>query len=392
MEVEVDFAPKAVFLAGERLTCTIHFRVPPRSTSQNEFLAWSSVQLQCEVVMESNASAGEVVKIQQNGRTSLRPSDWSEGRQIVSSKPKVLFCELLLKPGQAQSFAYSDRIPSEAPPTYRGRNIKFAYHLLIGTQRPNAPVQLVKVPVRVLASPYPVATQTEEPAKPSVGLSSALASLQSPDAGQNPFLTSANSPQEESEESEVRKSMAQAHHFHRKLTYYNISNSQGRIAELCLVKRDFKLGEEIVGAFNFAVGHVACLQYSARLLCQEEILGAPDRVDFSRTSDIPHGRYHEFCLGFSECGLSLEVPLNATPTFNSNVCNISWRIHFEFVLSMDASVTRAPDREMVEWNGPQKVNVQTLAWDLPIVIHPSEALHVELALRHKKKHKFNLEP
>ncbi|TRY79998.1 hypothetical protein TCAL_07049 [Tigriopus californicus] len=383
MEVEVDFAPKAVFLAGERLTCTIHFRVPPRSRSPSpsptEFLAWSSVQLQCEVVMESNASVGEVVKIQQNGRTSLRPSDWSEGRQIVSSKPKVLFCELSLQAGQAQSFAYSDRIPSEAPPTYRGRNIKFAYHLLIGTQRPNAPVQLVKVPVRVLASPYPVVAPEEPPPpRPSVGLSSALAALQSPDPGQNPFLIAPDAtPSEDSEANQVRKSMMSQshHHFHRKLTYYNISNSQGRIAELCLVKRDFKLGEEIVGVFNFAVGHVACLQYSARLLCQEEILGAPDRVDFTRTSDIPHGRYHEFCLGFSECGLSLEVPLNATPTFNSNVCNISWRIHFEFVLSMDESVTRAPDRELVEWNGPQKVNVQTLAWDLPIVIHPSEALH-----------------
>ena len=40
------------------------------------------------------------------GQTSLRPNDWldGDGSQILSSSPKLLFCELVLRPGEVKTF------------------------------------------------------------------------------------------------------------------------------------------------------------------------------------------------------------------------------------------------------------------------------------------------
>lgn len=45
---------------------------------------------------------------------------------------------------------YRETIPSNAPPSYRGQCIKYAYKITVGTQRVNAVIKLLKIPIRVL--------------------------------------------------------------------------------------------------------------------------------------------------------------------------------------------------------------------------------------------------
>jgi hypothetical protein len=89
----------------------------------------------------------------QSHSTSLHPLDWLEGAQVMSSSPKLLFCELMLAKGETKTFEYSELLPPDAPPSYRGKNIKFRYNLLIATQRVGASVEVFKVPFRVISSP-----------------------------------------------------------------------------------------------------------------------------------------------------------------------------------------------------------------------------------------------
>lgn len=41
---------------------------------------------------------------------------------------------------------------------------------------------------------------------------------------------------------------------------YNITNARGRVAKFLLFKQAYKLGEDIVGMFDFSVGTVTCVQ------------------------------------------------------------------------------------------------------------------------------------
>jgi len=41
-------------------------------------------------------------------------------------------------------------LPMDGPPSFRGQAVKYAYKLTVGTQRVNAPIRLLRVPIRVL--------------------------------------------------------------------------------------------------------------------------------------------------------------------------------------------------------------------------------------------------
>ena len=46
-----------------------------------------------------------------------------------------------------------------------------------------------------------------------------------------------------------------------------------------------------------------------------------------------------------------------------------------------------------EWNAPQKLNVQTLEWNLPITIYPADPVHVEWVRRcGPTAHKISVKP
>lgn len=106
------------------------------------------------------------------------------GQCILSTPPKILFCDLRLDPGESKSCeclptlaldcflkhleggflwlpsaslttpsqpdSYSEVLPIEGPPSFRGQSVKYVYKLTIGCQRVNSPITLLRVPLRVL--------------------------------------------------------------------------------------------------------------------------------------------------------------------------------------------------------------------------------------------------
>lgn len=45
---------------------------------------------------------------------------------------------------------YKETLPCDAPPTYRGQLLKYAYKITIGTQRLGAPTKLLRIPIMVI--------------------------------------------------------------------------------------------------------------------------------------------------------------------------------------------------------------------------------------------------
>lgn len=51
----------------------------------------------------------------------------------------------------------------------------------------------------------------------------------------------------------------------RNPNFYNITNSKGKVARFCLFKQAYKLGEDIIGTFDFSEASVPCVQVSIQL-------------------------------------------------------------------------------------------------------------------------------
>ena len=53
--------------------------------------------------------------------------------------------------------------------------------------------------------------------------------------------------------------------------FYDIRNSKGRVGRLCVFKTSFRLGEDIMGIFDFSDAESQCMQYSVILYCEEQV-------------------------------------------------------------------------------------------------------------------------
>lgn len=59
----------------------------------------------------------------------------SKSVPLLSTPKSILFVDLKLAPGESKSYTYKIPLPRRLPPSHRGRAMKIAYQLVIGTQR-----------------------------------------------------------------------------------------------------------------------------------------------------------------------------------------------------------------------------------------------------------------
>ena len=64
------------------------------------------------------------------------------------------------------SVIYRESLPIDAPPSYRGKLVKYAYKVTVGTQKLGSPISLLRLPLRVIVlqgvAPSVVNSDTED--------------------------------------------------------------------------------------------------------------------------------------------------------------------------------------------------------------------------------------
>ncbi|KAM3848663.1 RAB6A-GEF complex partner protein 2 isoform 2-T2 [Vipera latastei] len=371
IEVLASLQRGAAFLAGEALECVVTLRnpLPPDATSaSSEILAWASAQIHCQLhTSESRValppSQDNSYDAQAENETVFVPNRGERGQCILSTPPKILFCDLRLDPGESKSYSYCETLPVDGPPSFRGQAVKYVYKLTIGCQRVNSAIKLLRVPFRVMVLqglrdyPFP----QDEAVAPS-----------------NPFL--------EEEEGGVKKTSRLADlatelltvaTSRRSLHLFNISSARGRVATFCIFKTIYKIGEDVVGTFSFSEGDTPCLQYLVSLQTEERVQDAFQRRRGQAASYSTHARHQESCLHTARTSFSLPIPLSSAPGFSTNVVSLQWRLHFEFVTLRDvaeAPVTPKDPSEAANWTGVEQMDVDTFSWDLPIKVLPTSPL------------------
>ncbi|KAH7962412.1 hypothetical protein HPB52_015963 [Rhipicephalus sanguineus] len=213
---------------------------------------------------------------------------------------------------------------------------------------------------------------------PCRGLMEALKERLAKAAPSNPFLPTAS----RQSVLEVAVDFLEDLTSRRRPSYYNVTHQNGRVVRFCLLKSCFRLGEDIVGMFDFSEATVPCVQYSVTLQSEEHISAAASATGEAVLSTLGHCRQHAFCLHLRTTHLHLPVPLHVTPTFGSDIAELRWKLHFEFV--MTTSPVMQPGQKVPssgDWQPPAVLDVQTMVWDLPICLYPTHPGHVSSALK-----------
>ena len=112
----------------------------------------------------------------------------------------------------------------------------------------------------------------------------------------NPFLLTPNSKESSDNPTASIISLLQEPSARRVATFYDIKNSKGRVGRLCVFKTSFRLGEDIVGLFNFAEAATQCMQYSVSLHCEEEVKFDQKK----RPKNTIKQSFQEFSFGYDE--------------------------------------------------------------------------------------------
>lgn len=154
----------------------------------------------------------------------------------------------------------------------------------------------------------------------------------------------------------------------RSPNFYNITNGRGRVVRFCLFKNSYKLGEDIVGTFDFSNATVSCAQVSVALQSEEHVAEDYKRGK-ANSSLVSYNKHHEVCVGLKFSQLVLPIPLHVTPDFATDLVALKWRLHFEFVTT--TKFVDRPNDNTESWQAPSCLDVETMIWDLPLHIYPS---------------------
>ena len=235
-------------------------------------MAWSSVHIQClcqiAAAQATGGDGGSAAAAEPSGpSTSLKQSgDTGAGtRELASTPPKILFCDLTLGPGETRTFDYEDLVPIDCPSTYHGRHFRYSYRIVVASQRIHRAIATLKLPIRVLAAPVvPAAAASAATAGAAAAAAAAGPENANKPSITNPFASKGGGQGNDDEDDDdeeggedeegntsslksiLESSLVQEER--KKATYYNITGSGGKkVGKLCLYKTSYRLGEDITG-------------------------------------------------------------------------------------------------------------------------------------------------
>jgi RAB6A-GEF complex partner protein 2 len=265
---------------------------------------------------------------------------------------------------------YREQIPN-CPPTYKGIDLKYYYKVTIATQRVGARVQLLQIPIRILPL-----LQIEEKAEQLPVQGDDLTNELKPT---NPFL---ENDRKSVSKIELALENLQNVTARRRPNFYVITNRRGKVGRFCLFKPCYKLGEDVVGTLDFSCRTIKCVQLSVTLQCEEILLKpektpSPEKDSKGSTGKITNfTKHHEITIGLLQTQMILPIPLHVTPSFTTDIVEVRWRLHFQFVTSTSDELMPIEGPTDEYWNGPKNINIETMVWNLPIFIHSTNPTQI----------------
>ena len=185
----------------------------------------------------------------------------------------------------------------------------------------------------------------------------------------------------------------------RNQKFYNVTNARGHVVKFCAFKQAYKLGDDIVGSLDFSESNVTCVQYAVTLQSVEDVTPECRKTENQKPAVTAYSKCHEMCIGYHQTHFILPIPLHVTPSFYTDLINLKWRLHFEFVTSTSDSkdVSMKPleppnptGLDGITWQGPQSINIETMVWDLPIKLYPNLPSHLSQGMQMQTQYELRI--
>ncbi|KAJ5907403.1 Reduced growth phenotype protein 1 [Penicillium taxi] len=320
-----------------------------------------------------------------DGLREMRGVASSRSIPLLSTPQSLLFVDLRLAPGEEQSYSFSFSLPRGLPASHKGKAIKIAYNLVIGTQRPSGPneaqrVNRINIPFRVysgvnekgdvlghdLMSPYVLLRDEAKVHK--VGSNTTL-DLKTPSIGgqwhsAGDFLSYVDEildqrarsnllyppgvvPERQPSYDGLPHALSckdiidfailrsnQAAQSRRSPNRFEIARDGQRIAVVVLNRPVHRLGETIIATVDFDKASIPCYAVRASLETSEKIvptLAVRSVASIHRTTRRIHASLFENTLYATRVVFSPAIPISATPTILTSGVTLDWDLRFEFV-------------------------------------------------------------
>ena len=241
-----------------------------------------------------------------------------KGFLVFSSKPKILFCDLQLSPFENKTFVYTETLPSHLTPTYSTPRIKYHFKLTIGAQRIGSPIYLLRIPICVLKVDFEDANETTSTEHTNGFIEN------SDNKDINSISTLFGADDDKDSSSPLDRSLLRIEYLavHRTPHSFNITSPLGRVAKFYIFKTIYRLGEDIIGIFNFGEGTVPCVRFSVTLQSEETIseqykVGSKCMPQLSN-----HAKYQEYTFNTRHSQIVLTIPYTVTPSFQNQIGNL----------------------------------------------------------------------
>ncbi|KAL6717475.1 Golgi membrane exchange factor (Ric1p-Rgp1p) subunit [Lecanora helva] len=343
---------------------------------------------------------------------------------ILSTPQSILFVDLQLGPGESKSYSYRHPLPRGIPPSHKGRAIKIAYNLVVGTQRATQTtkrhqIQHADIPFKVLTgvnergdilghdlmSPHTILTDIASISHVAIAQVTQKAdqesrTLQGPNADPTDFLSYVENllhqPQSASagllsptqpdpgnriaiaEPSATMKDLVDLAILNssatsstkRSANRFEIARSGDRVAVIMLTRAAYRLGETVPVVIDFQTSDIPCHSLHASLETSEVIdpaLALRSKASIHRVTRRIYASHFESTIGANKVTFSPMIPVTSTPDFVTSGVHLEWRLRFEFVTNrvgdideMDENVANLMEEVARDERGSVKAAVQGL--------------------------------
>ncbi|KAF9955955.1 hypothetical protein BGZ72_003213 [Mortierella alpina] len=357
---------------------------------------------------------------------AVSSSDWRDRANanrlfpVFSTPPSILFVDLQLAPGESTSYTYQIELPTDLPPSHRGKTIRFSYNLVLGVQRGSVhtPAKSVQLPFRlynhiselgtrpVYDLMNPVIYHKDTAISSIVGQgranekpceTSKSARKQFEDyvdelirniASNNDEISPGHARELTRRESDAYKD-EEAVYSHTCLekvallsrsassASYDICKNNVPVAKLSLIKTRFKLGETVHGVISFTTREIPTYQISVTLETTEAIepnFSCRSAAQTAKLTKKVHAELHESCIDTMRTSFSLCIPPTATPEFKTSTLSLKWYLRVEFITG-PANQPRfkmtSVDERRSQYHAVESLTTESFDCSVPIQVYPT---------------------
>eukprot|EP00050_Salpingoeca_kvevrii_P019175 m.83214 g.83214 ORF g.83214 m.83214 type:complete len:484 (+) comp8294_c0_seq3:39-1490(+) len=171
----------------------------------------------------------------------------------------------------------------------------------------------------------------------------------------------------------------------RKPNVFKISFGEDKcVVQIQLSKTTYRIGEDVLGWFDWTESNVPCYQIAVMLESTEEVSEAyqsSPRKEAVPHPTIVHARSTLFCRNMVVANaLRLPIPLTSTPEFDTSMVSVRWQLSFHFAVGSQDEVAdvvygATPNDETVT-QAPASVQAEVIKWSLPLTIIPTNPVSV----------------